>query len=87
MKMELDLPDTLEEQLKRLWIDTAGDAFAEVVKQQQTKRFLNASESAQFLHVSFNTFKLFSDIPRIVVSGVVRYDRLDLERYFESKKI
>lgn len=87
MELKLDLPSTIDDELKQLWLNTAGNAFKEIVQQQQTKRYLNQQEAAKYLHLSVNEFKRYSNIPRVMLNNVVRFDKQDLDEFYKQHKI
>lgn len=84
----LSLPADINEDLKRLWIDTAGEALKELIEKQKTPRYLKQGAAADYLGVSVNKFKDFAKygLPSTTVAGVTRWDKLELDKFYQEHK-
>ena len=84
----LSLPTDINEDLKRLWIDTAGEAFKELIEKEKTPRYLNQGKAADYLDVSVNKFKEFAKhgLLSTTVAGVTRWDKLELDKFYQEHK-
>lgn len=82
----LSLPTNITEDLKRLWIETAGESFQELIEKQQTPRYMNQIEASKYLGISENFFKSHVKVflPQIIVGGIIRFDRLELDKFYEK---
>lgn len=82
----LQLPSEIDEDLKKLWLDTAKEAFEEILEKQKVPRYLNQGEASNYLRISENFFKGYvkDDIPHIAIGSVIRYDRLELDKFYKN---
>lgn len=87
-QITLAFPNDINEDLKRLWIDTAGEAFKQIAEQQKTPRYMNQSMASKYMGVSENFFKdhIKVSLPQIIVGGVTRYDRIELDKFYQEHK-
>ena len=71
-----------------MWITTAGEAFKQIVEQQKMPRYMNQSEASKYLSVSENFFKdhIKVSLPQIIVGGITRYDRIELDKFYQEHK-
>ncbi|MFZ2354112.1 helix-turn-helix domain-containing protein [Paucilactobacillus nenjiangensis] len=87
MLLDFQIPPDLETEMKKLWLSTCEESLKELIQRQQSQRWLNQQESAKYLHVSVKEFKRYADIPKVVVGGVTRWDKKDLDEYYQNHKI
>lgn len=84
----LSVPADINDDLKQLWLETAGEAFQALIAKEKTPRYLNQNEASKYLGVSVNTFKAFGKqgLGSISVAGITRWDREDLDQFFKNFK-
>lgn len=85
MRIELEMPAGLEEELRSIVLLTVKDAFSEFVKYQQTKEWMSLKEGADYAGVSFNTFKKFREMGLKVceIDGVKRVSKAEIDNFLE----
>lgn len=83
------LPTELDETMIDTWKRTFGDAMSEIAQQQKTPRYLNQKAAAKYLDVSVNTLKTFckAGLTPVMVDNITRYDRNDLDEWYQVHKM
>lgn len=85
MKIELEMPQGFEEQIRNVVLSTIRDAFSEFTKHPQTKEWMSLKEGAEYAGVSFNTFKKFREMGLKVseIDGVKRVSKAEIDKFLE----
>lgn len=83
MKIELEMPKGLEEQLKNVVLTTVKDAFSTFAGQSAAKEWMSITEGADYAGVSFNTFKKFRKMGLKVceIDGVKRVSKAEIDNF------
>lgn len=86
MRIELEMPTGLEEQLRSIVLSTVKNALAEFAKHPQPKDWMSLKEAAAYAGVSFNTFKGFRErgLKVCEVEGIKRVSKAEIDRFLES---
>ncbi|MEQ6856090.1 DNA-binding protein [Lysinibacillus capsici] len=85
MRIELEIPQGLEDQIRNVVLSTIKDAFSEFAKYTQTKEWMSLKEGAEYAGVSFNTFKKFREMGLKVseIDGVKRVSKAEIDKFLE----
>lgn len=83
MKIELDMPLGLEEQLKQLVLTTTKEAIELSQKQLTTKEWMNLREGASYAGVSYNSFMRFRTMGLKVceIDGIKRVSKREIDEF------
>ena len=85
MRIELDMPVGLEEQLRNVVLSSIKDAFNDFTKQTSTKEWMSIKEGTDYAGVSHNTFKKFREMGMKVseVNGIKRVSKAEIDNFLE----
>lgn len=86
MKIELDMPEGLESQLRNLVMKAAKEGFDIFQNQMNTKQWMNLKEAAEYAGVSYNTFIRYRNLGLKVceIDGVKRVSKKVVDDFLES---
>lgn len=86
MRIELDMPQGLEEQLKQIVFNATKEAMEEQQKKLATKEWLSLKEGALYAGVSYNTFMKFRELGLKVaqIEGVQRVNKKEIDIFMEN---
>lgn len=86
MRIELDMPSGLAEQLKQVVLDATKEAIEEQKKKTHAKQWLSIKEAAAYAGVSYNTFIKFreSGLKVAEIEGVKRVSKKEIDRFLEE---
>lgn len=82
------LSDRIQEEIRDAIISLVRSVCEKVVD-STTPRYLNQKEAIKYLHTSAVTFGDWvknRDLPEIRISGTIRYDRKDLDKFMLNFK-
>lgn len=85
MKIELEMPVGLEEQLRSVVLSTVKDAINTFAGQSTTKEWMSIKEGADYAGVSFNSFKKFREMGLKVceIDGIKRVSKAEIDNFLE----
>lgn len=86
MRMELDMPQGLEEQLRHVVLTTLTEAINQHQQQQSAKEWINLKEGAAYAGVSYNTFIKFREMGLKIceIDGIKRVSRTAVDLFLED---
>ncbi len=86
MRIELEMPEGLEEQLRVVVLSTVKEAFNTFAGQATAKEWMSISEGADYASVSFNTFKKFREMGLKVceIDGIKRVSKAEIDNFLNS---
>ncbi|MGA4517222.1 helix-turn-helix domain-containing protein [Solibacillus silvestris] len=85
MKIEFEMPQGLEEQLRKIVLATVKDAFQTFAGQATAKDWMSLTEAAEYVGVSFNTFKKYRELGLKVceIDGIKRVSKTEIDNFLE----
>ncbi|MGG0666947.1 DNA-binding protein [Lederbergia citrisecunda] len=86
MRIELDMPQGLEEQLRNVVLTTVREAMNHHKEQQSSKEWMSIKEGSAYAGVSYNTFIKFREMGLKVceIDGVKRVAKKEIDDFLES---
>jgi len=86
MRIELDMPQGLAEQLKQVVLNATKEAIEEQQKQLATKQWLSLKEGAVYAGVSYNSFIKFRLLGMKVceIDGIKRVSKKEIDSFLEN---
>ncbi|WP_431029652.1 DNA-binding protein [Lysinibacillus sp. LZ02] len=86
MKIELDMPEGLGEQLKAIVLTATKQAFEINQKQLSAKEWMTLKEGAAYAGVSYNSFVRFRSMGLKVceIDGIKRVSKREIDRFLEN---
>lgn len=86
MRIELDMPEGLEEQLKHVVISATKEAIEQSQKQLMTKEWMNLREGALYAGVSYNSFIKFRErgLKVCEIDGIKRVSKKEIDFFLEK---
>ncbi|CUS26830.1 Uncharacterized protein LACOL_1500 [Paucilactobacillus oligofermentans DSM 15707 = LMG 22743] len=84
MKMNLEVPNEFEEQIKVLMYKTASEAFESILRRERSSEWMTKKDAAVYAGISFNTIAKFINGNGLKVSnvaGVQRISRKTLDQF------
>jgi len=86
MRVELDMPVGLEDELKALILNATKQALDQSQKQQITKQWLSLKEGASYAGVSYNSFIKFREMGLKVceIDGIKRVSKKEIDQFLYS---
>ena len=86
MRIDLEMPTGFEAEVRNVVMSTVKDAFAEVTNYPQTKEWMSLKEGADYVGVSFNTFKKFREMGLKVceIDGVKRVSKAEIDNFLKN---
>ncbi|MFY0744014.1 DNA-binding protein [Solibacillus silvestris] len=85
MKIEFEMPQGLEEQLRNIVLACVKDAFQTYAGQTTAKEWMSLTEAANYAMVSFNTFKKFRErgLKVCEIDGIKRVSKTEIDNFLE----
>ena len=86
MKLELDIIDELESQLKELVITATRKALVEEKKQPLTREWMSLKEGATYAGVSYNSFMKFRAMGLVIceIDGIKRVSKKEIDDFLHK---
>lgn len=86
MRIEFDMPQGLEEQLRNVVLTTVKEAINHHKEQQSSKEWMSLKEGAAYAGVSHNTFMKFREMGLKVceIDGVKRVSKKEIDDFLVS---
>lgn len=83
MKIELDMPEGLGEQLKSLVLAATKEALEISQEQLTAKEWMSLKEGAKYAGVSYNSFTKFREFGLKVceIDGIKRVSKKEIDRF------
>ena len=89
--VEMKLPDDLQGAIITMAQSAINQAVISAKEKDSFRPYMTKTETAKYLHVSPKTLndweKSYKDIPVIVIEGVRRYNRTDLDKWMSKHKL
>lgn len=89
--LKVQLPEDLQEATKKMIADSLEHAIKELELKNSFPPYLNKTEARKYLHVSSKTLldweAQYNDIPIIVIDGIQRYKRTDLDEWMQQHRL
>lgn len=90
MKIQINELELNNDELERLTIGIAHHLKMHATfKKNENKRYMNITETAKYMNVSYNTLKS-KFIPRgltsVLIDGIERFDKIDCDRFMNAHK-
>ena len=88
--LQVQLPNDLQVAIITMAQDALKQAVIDAKEKDGFRPYMTKTETAKYLHVSPKTLndweKSYKDIPVIVIEGVRRYNRTDLDKWMGKHK-
>ena len=89
--LQVQLPDDLQEATKKMIADSLNSALKELEIKNSFPPYMNKAEATKYLHISSKTLldweAQYNDIPIIVINGIQRYKRTDLDEWMQQHRL
>ena len=89
--LQVQLPNDLQVAIITMAQDALKQAVIDAKEKDSFRPYMTKTETAKYLHVSPKTLndweKSYKDIPVIVIEGVRRYNRTDLDKWMGKHKL
>ena len=89
--LQVQLPDDLQEATKKMIADSLNSALKELEIKNSFPPYMNKTEARKYLHISSKTLldweTQYDDIPIIVIDGIQRYKRTDLDEWMQQHRL
>ena len=89
--LKVQLPDDLQEATKKMIADSLNSALKELEIKNSFPPYMNKTEARKYLHISSKTLldweTQYDDIPIIVIDGIQRYKRTDLDDWMQQHRL
>lgn len=89
--LKVQLPDDLQEATKKMIADSLNSALKELEIKNSFPPYMNKTEARKYLHISSKTLldweTQYDDIPIIVIDGIQRYKRTDLDEWMQQHRL
>ena len=89
--LQVQLPDELQEATKKMIADSLNSALKELEIKNSFPPYMNKTEARKYLHISSKTLldweTQYNDIPIIVIDGIKRYKRTDLDEWMQQHRL
>ena len=89
--LQVQLPDDLQEATKKMIADSLNSALKELEIKNSFPPYMNKTEARKYLHISSKTLldweTQYNDIPIIVIDGIQRYKRTDLDKWMQQHRL
>ena len=89
--LQVQLPDDLQEATKKMIADSLNSALKELEIKNSFPPYMNKTEARKYLHISSKTLldweTQYNDIPIIVIDGIKRYKRTDLDEWMQQHRL
>lgn len=86
MRMELDMPQGLEEQLRHVVLTAIKEAINQHQQQLSAKEWMSLKEGAAYAGVSYNSFIKFREmgLKTCEIDGIKRVSRTAIDLFLED---
>ena len=88
--LQVQLPEDLQEATKKMIADSLNSALKELEIKNSFPPYMNKTEARKYLHISSKTLldweTQYNDIPIIVIDGIQRYKRNDLDEWMQQHR-
>lgn len=86
MRIELDMPQGLEEQLKAIVLTATIKAIEQNQKQIGTKEWMSLKDGSAYAGVSYNSFMKFREMGLKVceIDGIKRVSKREIDSFLEK---
>ena len=86
MRLELDMPTGLEDQLKSVVLLATREAIEQSKKQLMAKEWMSIKEGCEYSGVSFNTFSKFRAMGLRVceIDGIKRVSKSEIDLFLQK---
>lgn len=86
MRIELDMPQGLEEQIKTIILSATKEAINQNKKQMIAKDWMSITEACEYTGVSKNTFFKFRQLGLKVceIDSVKRVSKIEIDDFFKK---
>lgn len=89
--LKVQLPNDLQEATKKMIADSLNSALKELEIKNSFPPYMNKTEARKYLHISSKTLldweTQYDDIPIIVIDGIQRYKRTDLDDWMQQHRL
>ena len=89
--LQVQLPEDLQEATKKMIADSLNSALKELEIKNSFPPYMNKTEARKYLHISPKTLldweTQYNDIPIIVIDGIQRYKRTDLDEWMQQHRL
>ena len=89
--LQVQLPEDLQEATKKMIADSLNSALKELEIKNSFPPYMNKTEARKYLHISSKTLldweTQYNDIPIIVIDGIKRYKRTDLDEWMQQHRL
>lgn len=89
--LQVQLPEELQEATKKMIADSLNSALKELEIKNSFPPYMNKTEARKYLHISSKTLldweTQYNDIPIIVIDGIQRYKRTDLDEWMQQHRL
>lgn len=89
--LQVQLPEDLQEATKKMISDSLNSALKELEIKNSFPPYMNKTEARKYLHISSKTLldweTQYNDIPIIVIDGIQRYKRTDLDEWMQQHRL
>lgn len=89
--LKVQLPYDLQEATKKMIADSLNSALKELEIKNSFPPYMNKTEARKYLHISSKTLldweTQYNDIPIIVIDGIQRYKRTDLDEWMQQHRL
>lgn len=89
--LEVQLPKDIQEATKKMIADSLNSALKELEIKNSFQPYMNKTEARKYLHISSKTLldweTQYDDIPIIVIDGIQRYKRTDLDEWMQQHRL
>lgn len=89
--LQVQLPNDLQEATKKMIADSLNSAVKELEIKNSFPPYMNKTEARKYLHISSKTLldweTQYDDIPIIVIDGIQRYKRTDLDEWMQQHRL
>ncbi|WP_251574574.1 helix-turn-helix domain-containing protein [Limosilactobacillus agrestimuris] len=89
--LKVQLPNDLQEATKKMIADSLNSALKELEIKNSFPPYMNKTEARKYLHISSKTLldweTQYDDIPIIVIDGIQRYKRTDLDEWMQQHRL
>ena len=89
--LQVQLPEELQEATKKMIADSLNSALKDLEIKNSFPPYMNKTEARKYLHISSKTLldweTQYNDIPIIVIDGIQRYKRTDLDEWMQQHRL
>ena len=89
--LQVQLPEDLQEATKKMIADSLNSALKELEIKNSFPPYMNKTGARKYLHISSKTLldweTQYNDIPIIVIDGIQRYKRTDLDEWMQQHRL